>query len=176
MNTSRWAGARVELIIAAVVVVVVAVAAAAMSGAAGVVITAAVAAAIALLLLRSVVPSSAGETLRLRPDKQQERIISGWSRRRYTVAASVTDRAVYETDLRPVLEHILAARLAEHHSVNLYTEPEAARRAFCRTQADASLWEWVDPQQVPSYDSRPNHRRGIPSRTLNQLITRLEQL
>lgn len=176
MNDSRWAGARVELIIAAVVVLVVTVAAAAVSGAPGVVIAVAVAAGIALLLLRSVVPSSAGETLRLRPDKQQERIISGWSRRRYTVATSVTDRAVYETDLRPVLEHILAARLAENHSVNLYTEPEAARKAFCRTQADASLWEWVDPEQTLPYDDRANHRRGIPSRTLNQLITRLEQL
>ena len=35
----------------------------------------------------------------------------------------------------PVLEHILAARLAESHAVNLYTEPDAARQAFCRTRA-----------------------------------------
>jgi hypothetical protein len=135
-----------------------------------------VAAAITLVLLRSVIPRSAAETLRLRHEKQRERSLSGYSQRRFVVATSLDNRAMYEADLRPVLEHILAARLAENHAVNLYTEPAAARRAFCRTRADERLWEWIDPQQAPEIDARANFRSGIPGRTLNQLITRLEQL
>ena len=61
---------------------------------------------------------------------------------------------MYESDLRPVLEHILAARLAESAAVNLYTEPAQARAAFCRSRADESLWQWIDPQQALTRDRR----------------------
>jgi hypothetical protein len=87
---------------------------------------------------------------------------------------SLTSRGTYEADLRPALEHILAARLAERHGVNLYTEPDQARSVFCRTRADQSLWPWVDPGTAQPEKNRD--RRGIPSRTLARLITRLEQL
>jgi hypothetical protein len=83
---------------------------------------------------------------------------------------------LYESDLRPVLEHILAARLAENHAVNLYTQPAAARKAFCRTRRDESLWRWIDPEQTLGADERAGQKNGIPGRTLSQLITRLEQL
>ena len=83
---------------------------------------------------------------------------------------------MYESDLRPVLEHILAARLAENHGVNLYTEPDAARRAFCRTRGDETLWPWIDPAQTLDADERDRQRHGISRRTLARLITRLEQL
>jgi hypothetical protein len=83
---------------------------------------------------------------------------------------------MYESDLRPVLEHVLAARLAEHHAVNLYTEPQAARKAFCRTRADARLWRWIDPEQALNADERALQQNGISGRTLSRLITRLEQL
>ena len=83
---------------------------------------------------------------------------------------------MYESDLRPALEHILAARLADSRGVNLYTEPERARAAFCRTRADESLWPWIDPLQARYTDRRTAQERGIPRRTLARLITRLEQL
>jgi hypothetical protein len=83
---------------------------------------------------------------------------------------------MYESDLRPVLEHILAARLADSSGVNLYTEPAQARAAFCRTRADESLWPWIDPKQAVHTDNRAVQRHGIPRRTLARLITRLEQL
>jgi hypothetical protein len=173
---SRWRGATPELIIAAILAAVAALAGAAVSGWPGVVVVAAAAAVLALLVLRAALPRSAAPTSRRAKDKQQARAIFGYSQRRFIVATSVTSRPLYESDLRPVLEHVLAARLAEGHGVNLYTEPEAARRAFCRTRADESLWPWIDPGQAITGDERSRLRHGIPRHTLARLITRLEQL
>ena len=84
-------------------------------------------------------------------------------------------RDSYDTELRPVLEHLLAARLAERHGVHLYQDPDAARRLLCGQPRDAGLWRWIDPQTRPqARDSQ--ERRGIPSRTLARLIDRLEKL
>jgi len=172
----NWRLALPELVIAAVVVLAAALASAAVAGWPGVVVVAAATAVIALLLLRGIIPHSAAQTLRLRKDQQRARTISGYAQRRFVVSTSLTSRPMYESDLRPILEHILAARLAEHHAVNLYTEPGKAKSAFCRTRADVRLWRWIDPEQVLDADERANHKYGISSRTLNRLITRLEQL
>jgi hypothetical protein len=172
----NWRPALPELVIAAVMVAVAALAAAAVAGWPGVVVVAAATSVIALLLLRGVMPRSAAQALRQQKDKQRARTISGYAQRRFIVVTSLASRPVYESDLRPVLEHILAARLAEHHSVNLYTEPDAARKAFCRTRSDERLWRWIDPKQVLDADQRASQSRGIPGRTLSRLITRLEQL
>ena len=140
------------------------------------VVVAAAAAVLALLVLRAAIPRSAAQTSRRAKDKQQARAIFGYGQRRFIVATSLTSRGLYESDLRPVLEHILAARLADGHGVNLYTDPEAARRTFCRTRADESLWPWIDPGQITNADERSRLRGGIPRQTLGRLITRLEQL
>ena len=171
----HWRPALPELIIAAVTLAAAALAAAAVSGWPGVVVVAAVAAALSALLLRALVPRPPAQTLRQRRDRQQARPIAGYAQRRFVVAASVSSSPVYEADLRPVLEHVLAARLAERHAVNLYSEPERARQVFCRTQADLRLWQWVDPAQAPD-PGRRVEGPGIPRRTLTRLITRLEQL
>jgi hypothetical protein len=173
---SRWRDATPELIIAAITVAVAALAGAAVSGWPGLVVVAAAVAVLALLVLRAALPRSAAQTSRRAKDKQTARAIFGYSQRRFIVATSLTSRPLYESDLRPVLEHILAARLAEGHGVNLYTEPEAARRAFCRTRADESLWPWIDPGQAIPGDERSRLRHGVPRHTLARLITRLEQL
>jgi hypothetical protein len=173
---SRWRAATPELIIAAILVAAAALAGAAVSGWPGVVVVAAAAAILALAVLRAALPRSATQAFRRAKDKQQARAIFGYSQRRFIVATSLTSRPLYESDLRPVLEHILAARLADGHGVNLYTEPEAARRAFCRARADESLWPWIDPAQALDADQRSRQRRGIPRQTLARLITRLEQL
>lgn len=171
-----WRPALPELIIAAIAVIAAALAAAAVAGWPGVVIVAAATTLIALILLRAILPRSAAQALRLQRDKQRARAISGYAQRRFVVATSLTSRPMYESDLRPVLEHILAARLAENHAVNLYTEPDKARKAFCRTRGDERLWRWIDPGQVLATDERTTQSRGISGRTLNRLITRLEQL
>jgi hypothetical protein len=168
--------ARPELIVTAILVLSAGLAGGAVAGWPGVVIVATAVAFIAVIMLRSIMPRSAAEALRLQRDKQRARAISGYAQRRFVVATSFTSRAMYESDLRPILEHILAARLAENHSVNLYTEPEAARRAFCKTRGDAGLWPWIDPGQILDADARASQRHGISGRVLNRLITRLEQL
>lgn len=172
----RWSGAVPELAVAAVLVAVLMVAAAFVSGWPGVVVVAAVAAALALLVLRGLIPRSAEQAFRLARNKERSRAIYGYAQRRFIVGTSLTSRAMYESDLRPVLEHVLAARLAESSDINLYTEPDRARRAFCRTRAHEELWRWIDPGQALNADDRARQRRGIPRRTLARLITRLEQL
>jgi hypothetical protein len=172
----RWRDAAPELIIAAILIAAAALAGGAVSGWPGVVVVAAATAVLALLVLRAALPGSAAQTSRRAKDKQRARAIFGYGQRRFIVSTSLTSRPLYESDLRPVLEHILAARLSEGHGVNLYTEPEAARRAFCRTRADESAWPWIDPAQAENADQRSRHRSGIPRQTLARLITRLEQL
>jgi len=173
---SRWRPALPELVIAAIAVAVAAMAAAAVSGWPGVVAVAVAVAVLALLLLRGLIPRSAGQAFRLARNKQQARSIHGYAQRRFVVNTSYSSRAMYESDLRPALEHVLAARLAERHAVNLYTEPGAAKRVFCRTRADESLWPWIDPEQALDASERARNSKGIPRRTLGRLITRLEQL
>ena len=76
-----------------------------------------------------------------------------------------------------MLEHLLAARLAERHGVNLYQDPDAARRLLCRNPRDADLWPWIDPDTRPeTAGADAAERRGIPRRTLARLIDRLEKL
>jgi hypothetical protein len=172
----RWRDAVPELIIAAIAVVAAAVAGAAVSGWPGVVAVAAAATVLALIVLRGTIPRSSAQASRRAKAKPQARSISGYGQRRFVVASSLTSRGLYESDLRPDLEHILAARLADGHGVNLYTDPEAARKAFCRTRADESLWYWIDPAQALNTEDRHRQRQSIPRRTLARLITRLEQL
>ena len=172
----NWRPAVPELVIAAITVIVAALGGAAVAGWAGVVVVAAAAAVIAVLLLRGIVPRAAAQPLRTQQDRQRARPIHGYSQRRYVVVASLAGRGAYESELRPVLEHVLAARLAENHAVNLYAEPDRARLAFCQTRADESLWHWIDPAQSLGANERTRQAHGIPRRTLARLITRLEQL
>ncbi len=172
----RWRAAVPELVIAAVTVIAATLAAAAVSGWPGAVTVAIATAVIALLVLRALIPRSAAQALRRKRDRQRARQVHGYAQRRFVVVTSLSSRAMYESDLRPALEHVLAARLAERHAVNLYTEPEKARQAFCRTRADASLWPWIDPAQALDADARAKQKHGISRRALARLITRLEQL
>jgi hypothetical protein len=173
---SPWRGAVPELALAGVTVVAVAVAAGAVAGWPGVATVAIVAAALAMVVLRGLAPRSAAQTIRLAPDKQVARAITGYAARRAIVASSLTSRAFYETDLRPILEHLLAARLADNHAINLYQDPAGARRVFCRSHGDQALWTWVDPARRLRGEDPGMQRAGIPRRTLTRLINRLEQL
>ena len=172
----RWRAAAPELVIAAVTVIAATLAAAAVSGWPGAVTVALATAVISLLVLRALIPMSEAQALRRKRNAQRARQIHGYAQRRFVVVTSLSSRAMYESDLRPALEHVLAARLAERHAVNLYTEPEQARQAFCRTRADASLWPWIDPAQALGADARAKQKHGISRRALARLIIRLEQL
>jgi hypothetical protein len=177
VNTaSPWRGAGPELIIAAITVGAAALAGGAVAGWPGLATALIAAAMLAIVVLRGLAPRSAEQSVRLARDKQVARAITGYAQRRSVIASSLTNRAFYEADLRPILEHLLAARLAENHGINLYQDPAVARAAFCRSRADEALWSWIDPAQALPAQDRDMQRFGIPRRTLARIINRLEQL
>ena len=175
-DSSRWRGAGPELTIAAVAVAVAMLAGGALAGWAGVATVAIATAVLSMVVLRGLLPQSAAQSVRRAKDKRGTRPIAGYAQRKFVVASSTDSRAFYEADLRPVLEHLLAARLAERHGINLYQDPADARRVFCRGRGDAALWSWVDPAQAPEGPERDMQTHGIPRRTLARLVNRLEQL
>jgi uncharacterized membrane protein len=174
---SPWRGTAPELAIAAVAVTAVAVAGYAVAGWAGLSVVAVATAAVALLVLRALLPQLTPDEATKAIQKPAARTLTGYSRRRFVVQTATTSQSYYDSELRPVLEHLLAARLAERHGVHLYQEPDAARAVLCRTSRDADLWRWIDPTTRPETVPRGvTERRGIPRRTLARLIDRLEKL
>lgn len=169
-----WRGAAPELVIAAVAVAATAAGGYALAGwdASAVVVIAA--AAIGLFVLRTLLPQATADRARRAREKATAKPVSGYSHRRFVVESSVSNLSFYDLELRPVLEHLLAARLSERHGVNLYQDPDAARRLFCTHRGDAALWRWISPDapRVPAHTSR----RGIPRHVLLRIIERLEKL
>jgi uncharacterized protein YjeT (DUF2065 family) len=172
---SQWQRARPEVIVAAIVATVAALAGLAVAGWPGLAVVATVVAVATLLVVRGLAPRPAPEATRKAAESDSSTMLSltGYSQRRFLVATGITSRPFYEANLRPVLEHLLAARLAERHGVNLYTDPAAARRAFVRTARDDAIWHWIDPASVAAASDAQS---GIPRRTLARLIDRLEHL
>jgi hypothetical protein len=179
--SSPWRGAVPELLIAAALVLVLAAAGYVMASWAGLTVVAVATAAIALVILRGLLPAASPDKSRTAVQKTQARSLSGYSHRRFVVRTASESLSFYQGELRPVLEHLLAARLAERHGVNLYADPEAGRRLLCRTSRDADLWAWIDPATRPqvagtSAGLGTSNERGIPGRTLTRLVDRLERL
>jgi len=176
-TVSPWRGAGPELVIAVASIVVAAAAGYLMAGWAGLSVAVTVAAAAAMVVLRFLLPPLDPDEGKKTREKPQARHLSGYSHRRFVVHSSIASRGFYHGELRPVLEHLLAARLAERHGVHLYQDPEAARRLLCRQPRDADLWTWIDPSTRPETSARTAaSERGIPRRTLARLIDRLERL
>jgi hypothetical protein len=175
-SASPWRGAGPELIIAVITVGAAALAGGAVAGWPGMATALMAAASLAIVVLRGLAPRPAAQSVRRAKDREVARAITGYAQRRFVVNSSLTSRAFYEADLRPILEHLLAARLSENHGINLYQDRAAARSAFCRGRGDEALWSWIDPAQaLPTLD-RDMQRHGIPRRTLARIINRLEQL
>jgi hypothetical protein len=135
-----------------------------------------------LVLLRGLVPAAVASPMPLRTWRASGRTsFTGFWRKRASVSSATASMASYDAELRPTLQHLLAARLAERHDVNLYTNPAAARRLFLygtghgavRARHDDQLWYWLDPSRPA--ETRQN-MRGIPPRTLAVIIDRLERL
>jgi hypothetical protein len=176
-TVSPWRGAGTELVIAAASIVVAATAGYLMAGWAGLSVAVTVAAAAAMVVLRFLLPPLSPDEGKKTREKPQARHLSDYSRRRFVVHSSIASRGFYDSELRPVLEHLLAARLAERHGVHLYQDPDAARRLLCRHSRDADLWTWIDPRTRPeTFARKAADERGIPRRTLARLIDRLERL
>ncbi len=176
-TVSPWRGMGPELVIAAAVIVVAAAAGYVMGSWAGLSVAAAAAAAAAMAVLRFLLPALTPDQAKKAREKPQARPLRGYSHRRFVVQGSIASRGFYDGELRPVLEHLLAARLAERHGVHLYQDPDAARQLLCRHPRDADLWRWIDPATRPETRTRDAaDGRGIPGRTLARLIDRLERL
>ncbi len=170
-------GTRPELVIAAALAAAAGVAGYVMAGWAGLSAVAAVVAAIALAVLRALLPHLAPDQARTARKKPTARALSAYAQRRLVVETAMSSLAAYNAELRPVLERLLAARLAERHGVHLYTEPAAARALLCRDPRDADLWTWINPATRPKESPRGRtEQSGIPKRTLARLIDRLESL
>jgi hypothetical protein len=164
-----WRGAGPELVITGATFAAIAVAAYAVAGTPALATVSIVAAALAVVAIRTLLPGREPEATRTLREKPVAQSISGYSRRRWTVAHSRDTQQFYEHELRPSLEHILAARLADNHGVNLYHEPARAREVV----NDQAVWYWIAPDQA---QARQERGAGIPPRTLARLIHRLEQL
>ena len=180
-TVSPWRGAGPELVIAAVLVAVTAAAGYAVASWAGLAVVAVVTAAVAMVVLRVLLPQLTPDESRKARVKAQARPLSGYSHRRFIVQTASSSLGFYQSELRPLLEHLLAARLAERHGINLYTDPDAARRLLCRSPRDADLWDWIAPDPEAARPASTTvrdrtDRRGIPRRTLARLIDRLEKL
>jgi hypothetical protein len=174
-TSSPWRGAGPELAIAAIGVTATGLAALAVAGWSGLAAVAAGAAVLSLVVVRGLAPRSANQTVRTARSKPSARTLSGYGQRRFAVAMGVRDLAFYDSELRPALEHLLAARLAERHGVNLYTQPDAARKVFCRTARDEALWRWIDPARERQ-QAGSGAAGGIPRHVLTRLVNRLEHL
>lgn len=74
----------------------------------------------------------------------------------------------YDVVTRPLLQRLLAARLAERHGIDPHRSPDAARDLV-----GAELWPWLDPSR-PADES--SHAPGLDARTLHRLVDRLESL
>jgi hypothetical protein len=70
----------------------------------------------------------------------------------------------YAVTLRPQLQRLFAARLAERHGVRLYHRPDRAGALI-----GAELWPWIDPRSSPPQPAVPPH-------ILRALLDRLETL
>ena len=174
---SPWRGTAPELLTGGVVVTAAAVAGYAAAGWAGLAVVAIVTAAGVMVLVRALLPQLTPDAAKKARVKPRARTLTGYSHRRFVVRNAMNSRHYYDTELRPVLEHLLAARLAERHGVHLYQDPDAARRLLCRNPRDAGLWRWLDPATRPEASSQEGpERRGIPRHALARLIDRLEQL
>lgn len=177
-----WRGCLPELTVTAVLILATSAAVYGYAGAGVAVLTLIIWAVALLLLMRGLVPAAVAPLVRQQTWRAAGRTsFTGFWRKRASVSSASASMVSYDAELRPTLQHLLAARLAERHDVNLYTDPAAARRLLLhgaghgaiRAGRDDQLWYWLDP-------SRPAETRqdlpGIPPRTLAVIIDRLERL
>ncbi len=177
-----WRGCLPELTVTGVLVLATSAAVDGYAGAGAAVLGLIIWAVALLVLLRGLVPAAFAALLPERSRQASGRTsFTGFWRKRASVSTATDSMVSYDAELRPTLQHLLAARLAERHEVNLYTDPAAARRLLLhdtgddsvRTRRDDRLWYWLDPSR-PAETTQD--MRGIPPRTLAAIIDRLERL
>jgi hypothetical protein len=177
-SADGWRGCVPELAVAAALILATSAAVYGYAGGGAAVFTLIIWAVVVLVLARGLVTAAAPLQLQEQTWRGTGRTsFTGFWRKRGLLANATASMVSYDAELRPALQHLLAARLAERYDVNLYQDPSAARRLLLpgdtRSGRDDRLWYWLDP-------SRPaetrQQARGIPPRTLAAIIDRLERL
>jgi len=74
----------------------------------------------------------------------------------------------YDHGLRPLLARLAASALAEHHRVDMATNPARAASLI-----GEEIWPHIDPSRPASFDSKAP---GADLPTLTRIVDRLEQL
>jgi hypothetical protein len=74
----------------------------------------------------------------------------------------------YDVVTRPLLQGLMASRLAERHGIDVHQNPDAARALL-----GEDVWHWLDPARPASGASRPP---GLDARGLGTVVDRLEAL
>jgi hypothetical protein len=174
LATGSWRASAPELAAAAFGVLVTALAAYAYAGPVTAVAVVAGSAVAAIAYLRTLAPAidrpESGQAL---PFAHATTSFLGVWRRRAALQDATARMTSYDAELRPTLQHLLAARLAQRHGVSLYADPAAARRLLLPGPRYDALWFWLDPgRQAETDPSRP----GIPPRSLAAILDRLERL
>jgi hypothetical protein len=169
-----WRASQPELAIWAILVAATSLATYAYAGTGVAVLTVAGWSVASLAFLRGLVPT-VPEPLTEQSSWSSEGRSSflGFWRKRATVHDATASMVSYDTELRPTLQHLLAARLAERHGISLYGDPAAARRLVLPGSRDDALWFWLDPARPAETEQG---RSGIPPRTLAAILDRLEHL
>lgn len=128
----------------------------------------------AIAYLRMLVPAiDRSEIREVQPWVQPTSSFLGVWRKRVALQDATARMTSYDAELRPALQHLLAARLAQRHGVSLYADPAAARRLLLPGPRDDALWFWLDPGRHAETDPE---RPGIPPRSLAAILDRLERL
>jgi hypothetical protein len=160
-------GTRAKLLLGvATTLVVVATAAA---GAAGLLVSMSVLAGVTAVVLPLTLPGAAPH----RSSRPAGPAVDNKPYRAYRqVAEQLSWAAVsprhYDLVTRPLLTRLAAARLADRHRVDLWSNPEQARAVL-----GDEVWPWVDPSREASRDSQPP---GVGPEILTRIVHRLETL
>lgn len=122
--------------------------------------------AAALALGRYAAGGAAPESGYRRPVRLLRSRAPALGRWQHVVAATLEDDSEehLRTVMRPQLQRLFAARLAERHSVAMYRNPQRARALV-----GAELWPWIDPEATAPQPTLPEH-------VLRSLLDRLEAL
>lgn len=169
-----WRASGPELAAAAFGMLVTALAVYAYAGPDAAVAVVAGCAVAAIAYLRMLVPAIERQEIRqVQLSGQATSSFLGVWRERVVLQNAIARMTSYDAELRPELQHLLAARLAQRHGVSLYADPAAARRLLLPGPRDDALWFWLDPgRQAETEPERP----GIPPRSLAAILDRLERL
>lgn len=171
---ARWRGARREVGVAIALVATVTAATWVLAGAkiAGLVVLGCGAAALAVLRVL-LAPAAEPEIAPVQFSHGPPTSFSGLWRAQADLADATRSLAAWHFGIRPRLQNLLAARLAERHGISLAADPDAARRVL-NSGTRHDLWSWMDPRRPLPPD--PSSQPGIPPGLLAALIDRLEQL